>query len=115
MQGLSTSIDALAVGVTLYGQSLSSTLVAVTIVAVITYAMCFASLRIGQAFGTRFNGEAEILGGIVLVLLGFQLLFEGLFAQHNLSLKITSHAKQPHHPSLCLWCWHFSVAWQSWR
>lgn len=78
VQGFSTSIDALAVGVTLHGYSISDMLISVSIVALITYVMCFGAIRIGRAFGTRFNGKAEIIGGIVLVLLGFQLLLKGL-------------------------------------
>ncbi len=80
IQSFSTSIDALAVGVTLGGTPLGATLLAVSSVAVITFIICFAAIRIGQAFGTRFNGKAEIIGAIVLLLLGIQLLCNGLFA-----------------------------------
>ncbi len=80
MQSISTSIDALAVGVTFLGMSLVATLLAAGIIATITFILCFAAIRIGQAFGTRFNTKAEIIGAIVLVLLGFQFLLNGLLS-----------------------------------
>lgn len=79
MQGVSTSIDALAVGVTLHSVPLLTMLGSVTIVAVITYVMCFCAVRIGRAFGTKFNGKAEIIGGIVLILVGLNILWQGFF------------------------------------
>lgn len=79
LQSLSTSIDALAVGITFHGMPLLATLLAVSIIACITFMMCFAAIRIGQAFGTRFNVRAGIIGAVVLMLLGLQFCVNGLF------------------------------------
>lgn len=78
-QGVSTSIDALAVGVTLHDVPLLTMLGSVTIVAVITYVMCVGAVRLGRAFGARFNGKAEMIGGIVLILVGLNILWHGFF------------------------------------
>ncbi len=78
MQGVSTSIDALSVGVTLGNESLSFMLRSVCIIALITFIMCFAAVRLGEKIGTKFNCKAEIFGGIILILLGISLLFGGI-------------------------------------
>ncbi len=78
MQGISTSIDALSVGVTLGAEPLSFMLFSACIIAFIAFAMCFTSVRIGKTIGTKFNCKAEIFGGIVLILLGISLLLGGV-------------------------------------
>ncbi len=77
VQGISTSIDALSVGVTLGNEPLNYVISSVIIIACITFMMCFASVRIGEKLGTKLNNKAEILGGIVLVLIGVRLLIGG--------------------------------------
>ncbi len=77
VQGVSTSIDALSVGVTLGNESLDFVLVSVLIVAIITFALCFGAVRLGEKIGTRLNNKAEIIGGIVLVIIGVRLLVTG--------------------------------------
>ncbi len=77
VQGVSTSIDALSVGVTLGNENLGFMLVAVLIVAVITFFMCFGAVRLGERIGTRLNNKAEVIGGIVLVIIGIRLLIAG--------------------------------------
>ncbi|OON91614.1 MAG: hypothetical protein ATN34_04080 [Epulopiscium sp. Nele67-Bin002] len=77
VQAISTSIDALSVGVTLSGQSYLFMFTAVTIIAIITFVMCFIAVQIGIKIGTKLNSKAEIFGGIVLILLGIKLFLDG--------------------------------------
>ncbi len=77
VQGISTSIDALSVGVTLGNESFDFVLVSVIIVALITFFMCFGAVRLGERIGTRLNNKAEIIGGIVLAAIGVRLLITG--------------------------------------
>ncbi len=77
IQGVSTSIDALSVGVTLGNESLNFVLISVFIVATITFFMCFGAVRLGERIGIKLNNKAEIIGGIVLVLIGVRLLVAG--------------------------------------
>lgn len=78
MQAFFTSIDALSVGITLNYMSVINLLSSVTIIAMITFGICFIALIIGKKIGTKFNEKAEILGGIILILLGIKLFYEGL-------------------------------------
>ncbi len=79
VQAISTSIDALSVGVTLGGQSISFALVSAALISLITLFMCFGAVLLGKKIGSKFNSKAEIIGGIVLILLGIRLLLGGIY------------------------------------
>ena len=74
---IATSIDALAVGVTF--AFLNVTIVpAVSFIGVITFALSAVGVYIGHLFGAKFKSKAELLGGIVLILMGLRILLEHL-------------------------------------
>lgn len=77
VQSVATSIDALAVGVSL-GVIQARLLSAVGIIALITFCCCFAGALIGRSVGGVLKGKAEILGGILLILIGLKILGEHL-------------------------------------
>jgi Predicted membrane protein len=74
---LATSIDALAVGVSLAFLRVSI-VPAVLFIGITTFALSLLGVKIGNAFGTRFKSKAELMGGIILVLIGFKILLEHL-------------------------------------
>lgn len=74
---IATSIDAFTVGITFAFFSVNI-LLAVTLIGIITFVMSFIGVKIGNVFGDRFQNKAELAGGIILVLLGFKILFEHL-------------------------------------
>lgn len=75
---VATSIDAMATGVTLLNQAVWSMLVAVVIIAVITFAISAVSVWLGGRVGDRFGSWAERAGGCILILLGVYFLLQGL-------------------------------------
>lgn len=77
MLAVATSIDALAVGIT-FAFLQVSILPAVATIGLITFALSFAGVAVGNRFGTRFQKKAEIAGGVVLVLIGLKILLEHL-------------------------------------
>jgi len=74
---LATSIDALAVGVSLAFLRVSI-VPAVLFIGITTFALSLLGVKIGNAFGTRFKSKAELMGGIILVLIGFKILLDHL-------------------------------------
>ena len=74
---LATSVDALAAGVSLAIQHVAILPCAATI-GCITAVMCFIGVMIGQRVGCMFQRRAELLGGIMLVLIGVKILLEHL-------------------------------------
>lgn len=74
---VATSIDALAVGVTFAFLRVEIG-PAVSCIGVITFLLSAAGVYIGGAFGDRFQGKAELAGGVILVLMGSKILLEHL-------------------------------------
>lgn len=74
---VATSIDALAVGVTLAFLKVSI-LPAVSFIGVVTFVCSALGVKIGSIFGMKYKGKAECCGGIILILIGLKILLEGL-------------------------------------
>ena len=74
---VATSIDALAVGIT-FAFLRVEVLPAVTLIGVCTFAISAVGVKIGNVFGARYRSKAELLGGVVLVLIGLKILLEHL-------------------------------------
>ncbi len=73
MQGVATSIDALSVGFTIAEYGWLMALAASGIIAVVTFFLCMAGLRIGKKFGTKLSGKASVLGGVILIGIGLEI------------------------------------------
>ncbi len=71
---VATSIDALAVGVTFSFLEVYI-LSAAAIIALTTFCISAAGVVIGHLTGSRFRLGSQILGGVILVLLGVKILF----------------------------------------
>ncbi len=72
---VATSIDALAVGVSFAFMHVHIT-PAVSIIGVTTLVLSMAGVKIGNIFGKRFRAGAEIIGGIILALIGIKILLD---------------------------------------
>lgn len=78
LQGVATSIDALSVGFDIGGYGILEALVAVGIIAIITFVICFCGIIIGKKFGTKLACKATILGGVILVAIGLEIFLVGI-------------------------------------
>ena len=84
IQAVATSIDALAVGVTLQMAAISETGLALGvwgatgIIGVVTLGLSVAAVYIGKKMGNKLADKAGLFGGIVLLAIGIKLLIEGL-------------------------------------
>ncbi len=74
---VATSIDALAVGITL-GFWETNIVTAVVLIGTVTFVMSFIGVKLGHLFGSRFSSKAELTGGIILILIGLKILLEHL-------------------------------------
>lgn len=74
LQGIATSIDALSVGFTIAEYDFIAALVCALIVAAVTFGICLAGLLIGRKVGTRYERRAGLLGGIILILIGVEIV-----------------------------------------
>ena len=74
---IATSIDAFAVGIT-YAVLKQDVLLPIIIIGIVAFVFTIAGILLGKKIGDYFGDKFEILGGIVLIFLGFKILFEGL-------------------------------------
>ena len=75
MLAIATSIDALAVGISFAFLSVDI-VPAASIICIITFLVCAVGVFVGNKVGDIFNGYAELIGGIILILIGFNILNE---------------------------------------
>lgn len=74
---VATSIDALAVGISL-AMSERSIAWPAFLIGIVTLLLSMVGVKAGSLFGDRFGRKAEILGGAILILIGLKVLLEGL-------------------------------------
>jgi len=78
VMAIATSIDALAVGISLAMAGDVNIVTAVLLIGVVTFAMSASGVKIGNIFGSRFEKKAQAAGGIILIALGVKILLEHL-------------------------------------
>lgn len=74
---IATSIDALAVGIT-FACLKTKIIVSALTIGIITFFMSVIGVKIGNKFGDKYEKKAEIMGGVILILLGVKILLEHL-------------------------------------
>ena len=78
VQGVATSIDALSTGFAIADYHWAMALAASAIIAVVTFAVCVVGVKIGKRFGMKLAKRASILGGVILILIGIEILVSHL-------------------------------------
>lgn len=83
LQAIATSIDALAVGVTLQMSAITQGLVlgawgSTLTIGVTTFILSTGAVYIGKAIGDKLADKASFFGGLVLVAIGLKILLEGI-------------------------------------
>lgn len=84
IQAIATSIDALAVGVTLQMATLTPQGLALgvwgstALIGVVTFVLATFAVWLGKKIGDGLSDKAGVLGGIVLIGIGVKILLEGL-------------------------------------
>ena len=73
-QAVATAIDAFAVGVSFRAHSVDI-LVASALFGIITAILCIIALFIGKKLGSLLGDRAEMVGGVVLILIGLKAFF----------------------------------------
>ena len=77
VRGIATSIDALSTGFTTSAYSAFQAFISSLIIAIVTFVICIAGVKIGKKFGVKLAGKAQILGGVILILIGLKICFIG--------------------------------------
>ena len=82
VMAVATSIDALAVGISLAMANTAESPVniweAIALIGITTCVLSALGVKIGNVFGSRYEKKAEFAGGVILILLGLKILMEHL-------------------------------------
>ena len=79
LMAIATSIDALAVGISLaMVLDVSKIFLAVLLIGLMTCSLSALGVKVGNVFGCKFEKKAQIAGGVILILLGTKILLEHL-------------------------------------
>lgn len=78
VMAVATSIDALAVGISLAMAGNVNIITAIFLIGIITFSFSAAGVKIGNIFGCKFEKKAQLAGGCILIFLGTKILLEHL-------------------------------------
>lgn len=78
IMAVATSIDALAVGISLAMAGNVNIWLAALFIGLCTCVLSAFGVKIGNVFGSRYEKKAQIAGGVILILLGVKILLEHL-------------------------------------
>jgi len=80
VQAVATSIDALMVGVSFVamGYNYNQLFLAAALIGGVTFVISFCGVMLGERFGCLLGNKAEIVGGIVLILIGLKVFLDGV-------------------------------------
>ncbi len=78
VMAIATSIDALAVGISLAMLPQINIWVAISLIGATTFILSGIGVKIGNIFGNKYKSKAEFLGGAILIILGAKILIEHL-------------------------------------
>ncbi len=78
VMAVATSIDALAVGISLAMVGNVNIWLAALFIGICTCGFSALGVKIGNVFGSRFEKKAQLAGGVILILLGLNILLEHL-------------------------------------
>ncbi len=81
LQGVATSIDAVSAGLVIADRSIPTVAVTALIIGLITLLLCLLGLQFGKQLGSRFSRRAGRIGGIILILIGVQIILRHLISQ----------------------------------
>lgn len=77
-QGIATSIDALSVGFSIAEYNFIMAFLCAIIISIVTFIICILGLILGKKFGSKFSNKAEMIGGIILILIGLEIFITGM-------------------------------------
>jgi len=78
VMAVATSIDALAVGISLAMAGNVNIWLAAALIGLCTCGFSAVGVKIGNVFGAKFEKKAQLAGGLILILLGTKILLEHL-------------------------------------
>lgn len=79
LMAIATSIDALAIGITFALLPDVNIVAAVSFIGIVTFVLSALGVKLGGVFGEKYKSKAQIVGGVILIIMGAKILVEHLF------------------------------------
>ena len=76
MLAIATSIDALAIGITYAFLDVKNCMFSFALIGIITFIISLFGVKIGNKFGIKYGNKAEMIGGLILIFIGVEILIE---------------------------------------
>ena len=76
LQGIATSIDAVSCSFSMINQSMFEAIIEIIIIGVITVILSYLALNLGKEIGEKIEKYSQIIGGIILILIGIILFIK---------------------------------------
>lgn len=77
LQAMVTSVDALSVGFAITQYNLYTALMCSAIIAAVTFIVYTAGFFTGRKFGGKFADKADLIGGIIFIVMALEVFFRG--------------------------------------
>jgi putative Mn2+ efflux pump MntP len=75
IQGIATSIDAFTIGIS-FALFQVNIVVAALFIGLVTFVCCIPGAYLGRKFGSMIQQRAEIIGGLILIIMGLKIFLE---------------------------------------
>jgi putative Mn2+ efflux pump MntP len=75
IMAIATSIDALAVGISMAFLHVNIW-ISVAVIGIVTFAISAAGVYLGASFGSRLGSKVGIIGGVILIAIGIKIVVE---------------------------------------
>lgn len=79
VQAIATSIDAFSVGFMIAEYDLLNAVICALVIATVTFLICMVGFFLGKKSADVFSGKAQLVGGIVLIVIGIKVFITGVF------------------------------------
>lgn len=76
-QSIATSIDALSSGLAFNDYSFVEAIISITIIMVLTFVLSILGIYLGKKFGNKIGDKAQIVGGVILIIVGILIFVRG--------------------------------------
>ena len=73
LQGIATSIDAVSCSFSMINLSMFKAVIEITIIGIVTVVLSYLALSLGKEIGRKVEKYSQIIGGIILILIGIIL------------------------------------------
>ena len=78
LQGIATSIDAVSCSFSMISLTMLEAIIEIVIIGIVTIGVSYLALNLGKEIGKKIEKYSQLIGGIILILIGIILFIKGI-------------------------------------